>query len=638
MIPQKYDLFLKHGAFPKNVELNWAVINQKKELVRLSEAFYQFVGKPISAILNRALTSCFSSIDINELLLPQHGYHITHWISDKGVAVQGRFSLMPNEDNLWCLQITTFALDERWLMELHPEYSNAVQKSDDWLQQIEAVVASKPEDVFRVAINQAVALTSSTVGYLHLYDTQKAQITLTAWSDAVVEKCVIPEEKHYAEGDAGIWMDCVRTGHAVIHNDYLNEPKRKGLPYGHFKITSHMSVPIYYRNRIVGVIGVGNRDKPYTEVDAKSLTVFATILWHCVELPKSMRAISKQSVVIREQKNKLTQTLVKLVGAISEAVELKDAYTAGHQKSVAQLAYLIGERLGLDANRLEGLKLGAMIHDIGKLGVPTQILSKPAKLTTEEYALIKMHSQQGADIIAEVEFPWPIKEMILQHHERLDGSGYPLGLKGNDIILEAKIIAVADVADSVLSHRPYRPSLGLHKLASILEQGKGVQFNAKVVEACLDILADHDLENVQYISHLPLAPVVMLTLDNTLNEIQTLFHQHNSKVGLVTDGTNHKILGVVDQSMLIFWRSPLLDTAAERLVDRNIENKRAHQVMKHKVPFIAANTILKDAKHSLEQLNEDYLIVMNEDKPLGCVTWKILATVESIEIDSHGYL
>lgn len=630
---QKNDLFLKGTELPTNCPVAWAIINSQFEIKRVSEDFYRLADKPISILLNRHISSCFSSFDASNITLSDKDRAVSHWVDDKGRGLQGVFTPIPHKENLWSVILSEINLEDKWLMELHPDYHHAIQSSDEWLTQIEAVMLSKPEAVFQTAVEQAISLTYSKIGYLHLYNSKSKKLTLTAWSNSVLDVCSIPEKKHQDLNDAGIWADCIRKGEAVIHNNYELARSKTGLPEKHFELTRHMSVPIHYRNRIVGVIGVGNRDTPYTPVDAKSLSVFAAILWHSVELPRSMRVLSKQSQVIRSQREQLSYTLVQLIGAVSDAVELKDAYTAGHQKSVSQLAYLMGEKLGLKDQQLEGLKLGALIHDIGKLGVPGQILAKPSRLTKEEYELVKMHSQQGADIIDEVEFPWPIKEMILQHHERLDGSGYPRGLKGDQIILEAQIIGVADVADSVLSHRPYRPSLGIKKLTEILDSGKGTLFDPKIVEVCLDMLSGHEFSNVQYVSHIHLEPVVEVGLYNSIGEVRQLMSDCNAKVALVRDESAFKVVGVIDKTVLDYWHSPLLDTAAERTVDRNIENKRIHQVMSHSLPLVEGKTILKDAKYLMENGDHDFLIVMEEQTPLGCLTWRALANAHSYEVE-----
>jgi HD-GYP domain-containing protein (c-di-GMP phosphodiesterase class II) len=163
---------------------------------------------------------------------------------------------------------------------------------------------------------------------------------------------------------------------------------------------------------------------------------------------------------------------------------LRDPYTSGHQQRVAKLAVAIATKLSLPANEIHGLYLAGIVHDVGKINIPAEILNKPGKLSKPEFQLIQGHVQAGYDIIKGVDFPWPIAEMIRQHHERLDGSGYPQGLKADEILKEAKILAVADVVEAMMSHRPYRPALGLDAALSEIEKNKSRLYDPKVVDAC----------------------------------------------------------------------------------------------------------------------------------------------------------
>lgn len=188
--------------------------------------------------------------------------------------------------------------------------------------------------------------------------------------------------------------------------------------------------------------------------------------------------------------NQLKATLLDTISAIARTVEKRDPYTAGHQNAVAQLAVAIAQELGLEAERIEGLKLGGLIHDIGKIYVPAEILNRPGQLSPPEFELIKSHSEVGYDIIKDVKFPWPVAQMVLQHHERLDGSGYPKGLKGEDIILEARILAVADVVEAITAHRPYRPAIGVEAALAEIESKRGLAYDADVVDACLRLFRE----------------------------------------------------------------------------------------------------------------------------------------------------
>ena len=190
---------------------------------------------------------------------------------------------------------------------------------------------------------------------------------------------------------------------------------------------------------------------------------------------------------LRESFGRLRKALGATVQAMAIAVETRDPYTAGHQRRVADLARTIATEMGLSGNAIDGIRTAAMIHDLGKISVPSEILTKPAKLTDLEFSLIKTHAWSGYDIIKDIDFPWPVARMILEHHERMDGSGYPNGLKGEQLLLESRILAVADVVESMASHRPYRPGLGIEKALEEIEKNRGILYDAEAVDACLDL-------------------------------------------------------------------------------------------------------------------------------------------------------
>ena len=187
---------------------------------------------------------------------------------------------------------------------------------------------------------------------------------------------------------------------------------------------------------------------------------------------------------------RLQRALLETVRSISLTIEKRDPYTAGHQQRVANLAAAIAVEMGMPGGRVEGIRMGSMVHDIGKIYVPSEILNRPGRLNPVEFGIIQSHPQVGYDIIKDVEFPWPVGEMILQHHERLDGSGYPQGLRGEEITLEARILAVADVVEAMASHRPYRAGLGVGVALQEIESGRGVAYDPEVVDSCLRLFRE----------------------------------------------------------------------------------------------------------------------------------------------------
>lgn len=196
---------------------------------------------------------------------------------------------------------------------------------------------------------------------------------------------------------------------------------------------------------------------------------------------------------ITESKQRLQQrrsALHRTIQVVASTLEMRDPYTAGHQRRVAELAVAIAGKLGWDEERIEGLRVCGVLHDIGKIAVPTEILTKPGKLSPVEYELIQGHVQAGYELLHPIDFPWPVAEAVHQHHERLDGSGYPQGLRGEQIIGEARLLAVADVVEAIQTHRPYRASLGIDEALDVIRAGRGRLFDPEAVDACIALCAE----------------------------------------------------------------------------------------------------------------------------------------------------
>ena len=255
-----------------------------------------------------------------------------------------------------------------------------------------------------------------------------------------------------------------------------------------------------YANRLLaGEIDGYTYDKRFIRKDGE--IIHATMSAKCVRgadgsidyIVSLIQDITKR----KESEERLGSTLANLrkaiggtIQAIVQVVEMRDPYTAGHQRRVADLARSIAVEMGLSPDIVEGIRIAAVIHDIGKVSVPAELLSKPGKLTQNELELIKDHPLTGYDILKDVEFPWPVAEIIYQHHERLDGSGYPRGLKGDEVLLEARIIALADVVEAIASHRPFRPALGIDVALGEITKNKGVLYDPFVVDTCLALFLE----------------------------------------------------------------------------------------------------------------------------------------------------
>ena len=216
-----------------------------------------------------------------------------------------------------------------------------------------------------------------------------------------------------------------------------------------------------------------------------------------VEVLAIARDISERKKAQEEAKQnteRLISAMEHAIQAMTIVVEMRDPHTAGHQQRTTQLACAIAKEMGLSKERIGGLRLAGLIHDIGKVRVPAEILMNPDGLSEPEFMMIKAHPRLGYEILRTIDFPWPVAQIVLQHHERMDGSGYPSGLSGEDIIMEARILAVADVVEAMASHRPYRAAPGMNKALEEISQNKGVLYDSKAVDTCLMLFRNKKFE------------------------------------------------------------------------------------------------------------------------------------------------
>ena len=242
-------------------------------------------------------------------------------------------------------------------------------------------------------------------------------------------------------------------------------------------------VPLKNDGQLAGMLLLSNKisHEPYSNEERKLLQSVSTEVAVNIDNARLYESIKRKH-------SELQKAMEGVIHAVSLVMETRDPYTAGHQRRVAELARAIAKEMGLSEWQIMGIHIAGLLHDVGKVAVPTEILSKPGKINQYEFSLIKNHCRVGYEILQRIDFPWPVTQAILQHHERLDGSGYPEGLSGEDIILEARILGVADVVEAMSSHRPYRPALGLDCALHEISQASGILYDSEVVDACLKLL------------------------------------------------------------------------------------------------------------------------------------------------------
>lgn len=295
------------------------------------------------------------------------------------------------------------------------------------------------------------------------------------------------DDSLYGKGAVG---QAIRSGKICKVADTENDPsyeawREEAMRRGYY---SSIALPLRVDEEILGVLQVFSEEK-----DDFGLEEMDFLTEICRDISIGVRSFSLENE-LQQKLDHVRKTLGKTVESITRMTEIRDAYTSGHQQRVAKLACAIARDMGLSAHQIEGIRVAGLLHDIGKIAVPIEILTKPGRLSVFEFNIIKTHPEIGYEIVKGIDFPWPVAQGLLQHHERLNGSGYPLGVAGEKICLEAKILGVADVVEAMSSHRPYRPALGTAKALGEVLQKKDTLYDPHVVDSCVRIFKEQDFD------------------------------------------------------------------------------------------------------------------------------------------------
>ena len=334
--------------------------------------------------------------------------------------------------------------------------------------------------IVRRVIDQAADTTGSPLAYIYFVDPAHKTIALAAWRDRSQPLATMVNAEPRPLARAGLFTECVRARHPTSSNDLTRKPQQDGLP----DLQRYLAVPMISGDETVAVLGVANREAGYGEDDQRALLALSDGVWRVLQSKRAHAATL----------GSLQRTDVALQGMIDSMVrmvERHDPYTAGSSRRLAALAVALGREAGLDGERQHALRVAALLHDVGNIAVPTTILSKPAPLTETEIAIMRTHVDEGCQLLAEIDFGAPIADIIYQSHERYDGSGYPRGLKGEEILVEARILAIADTVEAMCSPRPYRPAAGMEAAIDVINKGAGRLYDLHLVTACTRLVRQH---------------------------------------------------------------------------------------------------------------------------------------------------
>jgi PAS domain S-box-containing protein len=333
--------------------------------------------------------------------------------------------------------------------------------------------------IVRRAIEEAQDATGDPLAFLLFYEGKDKTATLAAMRQGRSGQVVVTGSDPQPATRAGALLECVRGKHAVVNNDASRTQSVPGLP----ELSRYMGVPLVVGEEVLGVLGVANREGVYNDGDQRSLAFVAD----CIA--RVLHSRRKHTSMLRSLQ-RTDVALHSMIDSFVRMIERHDPHTAGSSRRVAALAVAIAREAGLDGERQHALRVAALLHDIGNIAVPASILAKPAPLTETELALMRTHVEEGCQLLADIDLGGPVADIIYQSHERFDGSGYPRGLKGEDILLEARILHIADTVEAMCSSRPYRPAMGMDAAIDEINRAAGRLFDLQLVTACTRLIRE----------------------------------------------------------------------------------------------------------------------------------------------------
>lgn len=327
--------------------------------------------------------------------------------------------------------------------------------------------------IVRRVVDQAVAATRSPLSYLYFVDPAQETLALAAWREQAQPHVTMASGEPRSLASAGLFTECIRARHSTSSNDTAQKPQADGLP----DLTRYLAVPLIADNQTVAILGVANRETAYTDDDVTLLNAMADGVSRVLQTKRAhartLSALQRTDVAVQG-----------LVESLLRMSERHDPYTAGSARRVAALAVALAREAGLDGQCQDAIRLAALLHDIGNIAVPQSILGKPGPLTEHEIALVRTHAEEGCKLLADIDFGAPVADIVFEHHERMDGSGYPRGAKGDDILIEARVLAIADTVEAMCSPRPYRPALGMDAALDEINKNAGRLYDVHLVSAC----------------------------------------------------------------------------------------------------------------------------------------------------------